>query len=90
MCVKLLTEHNSEILILNGGCAGLSLSTFVKMPHCSKFHVAAPFCYSQSSDTFVGKIFVSRFSVLHVKSASSISIALFVLVQCADGGVNSS
>ena len=82
--------HNSEFLSLKGGCTGSSESTFVKMPYCLKSHVAASFCYSQSSDTFVGKIFVSIFSVLHVKSASSISIALSVLVQCANGGVNSS
>ena len=90
MSVKLLTEHNSEILSLKGGCTGPSESTLVKMPHCWKSHVAAHFCYSQSSDTFVGKIFISVFSVIHVKSASSISIALSVLVQCANGGVNSS
>ena len=41
MNVKLLTEHHSEFLSLNGGCAGLSVSILVKMPHCWKSHVTA-------------------------------------------------
>ena len=41
MTVKLLTEHNLELLGLTGGCTGLSESTLVKMPHCWKSHVAA-------------------------------------------------
>ena len=41
MNVKLLTEHHLECLSLKEGCTGLSESTFVKMPHCSKSHVAA-------------------------------------------------
>ena len=41
MSVKLLTEHHLEFLSLKGGCTGLSESTLVKMPHCSKSHVAA-------------------------------------------------
>ena len=41
MSVKLLTEHNFEFLSLKGGCAGLSESTLVEMPHCWKSHVVA-------------------------------------------------
>ena len=41
MIVKLLTEHHLEFLSLNGGRIGSSESTLVKMPHCSKSHVAA-------------------------------------------------
>ena len=41
MSVKLLTELHLEFLSLKGGCTGSSESTFVKMPHCGKPHVAA-------------------------------------------------
>ena len=41
MSVKLLTEHHLEFLSLKGSCTGSSESTFVKMPHCWKSHVAA-------------------------------------------------
>ena len=41
MSVKLLTEHHLEFLRLKGGCTGSSESTFVKMPHGCKSHVAA-------------------------------------------------
>ena len=41
MNIKLLTEHLLEFLSLKGGCTGSSESTFVKMPHCWKSHVAA-------------------------------------------------
>ena len=43
MSVKLLTEHHLEVLRLKGGCAGLSESTLVKMPHCWKSSVMAHF-----------------------------------------------
>ena len=41
MSVKLLTEHVLEFLSLKGGRRGKSESTFVKIPHCWKSHVAA-------------------------------------------------
>ena len=41
MSVKLLTEHHLEFLSLKGGCAGLSESTHVKLPHCWKSRVTA-------------------------------------------------
>ena len=41
MIVKLLTEQHLEFLSLKGGFTGLYDSTFVKMPHCWKSHVAA-------------------------------------------------
>ena len=41
MTVKLLTEHCSELLSLEGGSTSLYESTLVKMPHCWKSHVAA-------------------------------------------------
>ena len=43
MSVKLLTEHHLEFLSFKGSCTGLSVSTFVKMPHCWIGHVAAHF-----------------------------------------------
>ena len=43
MSVLLLTGHHLEFLSLKGGCRGLSESTFVKMPHCWKSHVAPHF-----------------------------------------------
>ena len=36
MTVRLLTEHNLELLCLLGDCTGSSESTHVKMPHCWK------------------------------------------------------
>ena len=41
MDVKLLTEHNLELLSLKGDYTGSSESTLVKMPHCWKPHVRA-------------------------------------------------
>ena len=41
MIVNLLTEHHLEFLSLKGGCIGSSESVHIKMPHCSKSHVAA-------------------------------------------------
>ena len=41
MIVKLLTEHNLELLCLKGGCTGSSESTLVKISHCLKSHVTA-------------------------------------------------
>ena len=34
-------EHHLQFLSLNGGCAVLSKSTLVNMPHCWKSHVTA-------------------------------------------------
>ena len=41
MNIKLLTEQHLEVLSLTGGCTGSPETTFVKMPHCWKSHVAA-------------------------------------------------
>ena len=41
MSVKLQTYHLLEVLSLKGGCTCSSESTFVKMPHRWKSHVAA-------------------------------------------------
>ena len=41
MIVGLLSEYHLGFLRLEGGCAGLSGSTLVKMPHCLKSHVMA-------------------------------------------------
>ena len=38
MIIKLLNEHHFEFLSFKGGCTGLSESTLVKIPHCSKSH----------------------------------------------------
>ena len=38
MTVKLLTEHNLELLSLKGGCRGSSESTLVKISNCWKSH----------------------------------------------------
>ena len=45
MSVKLLTEHNLEILSLTGGCTGSYEYTLVKMPHCWKSHATANISY---------------------------------------------
>ena len=39
MTVKLLTEHQLELLSLKGGYTGSSESTLVKIPHCWKSYV---------------------------------------------------
>ena len=41
MSVKLLTEHQLEILSLKEDYIGSPESTLVKRPHCWKSHVAA-------------------------------------------------
>ena len=41
MSVKLLNEHQLEVLSLKGGCTGTSESTLVKVPHFWKSHVTA-------------------------------------------------
>ena len=41
MNVQLLTKHHLESLSLNGGCAGSSEPTLVKMPRCWKSHATA-------------------------------------------------
>ena len=41
MTVKLLTEHNLELLRLTGGCTGSSEYTHVKTPHFWKSNVVA-------------------------------------------------
>ena len=41
MTVKLLTEHNLELLSFKGGCTSSSVSTLVKTPQCWKSHVTA-------------------------------------------------
>ena len=41
MTVKLLVEQPLEFLSLKIGCRGLSESTLVKMPHCTKSHAEA-------------------------------------------------
>ena len=46
MSVKLLTEHNLELLSLTGDCTCLSEFTLVKMPHCWKSHAAAQLIFS--------------------------------------------
>ena len=38
MTLRVLTEHHSEFLSLNGGCTVSPDSTHVKTPHCSKSH----------------------------------------------------
>ena len=41
MIVKLLIEHDLEVLSLKGGYRGSSRSINVKMPHCWKSHATA-------------------------------------------------
>ena len=45
MIVKLLTEHNLEVLSLTKGYRGSSESRHVKMPHCWKSHATAHLIY---------------------------------------------
>ena len=44
MTVKLLPEYHLEFLSLKGGRTCSSEFTLVKIPHCSKSHVAAQLC----------------------------------------------
>ena len=44
--VKLLTERHLEFRSLKGGCIGSPESTFVKIQHCWKSHVADQFMNS--------------------------------------------
>ena len=53
MNTKLLTEHHFGSLILKGGCAGLSESIHVKMPHCWKSHVVAHFVFTSKRNLSV-------------------------------------
>ena len=70
--VKLLTEHNLEFLSLRGGCTGSSESTQVKMPHCSKSHVTAQFCYHLQTNDTIGNHCTKCKSKLGCKDQESI------------------
>ena len=68
--VKLPTEHHLEFLSLKGGCTGSSESTFIKMPHCLKSHVAA--------HMFMFSSLVYQHSPLHLfKAAYSVTMNIF-------------
>ena len=58
--IKLLKEHNLEFLSLREGYTDSSESIHVKMPHCSKSHVAAhlSFIRSNKDELFILKIFL--------------------------------
>ena len=58
MIVKLLTEHHLEFLSLKRGCAGLSESTIVKIPHCWKSHVTAQNTMLEIAYSLVSVIFI--------------------------------
>ena len=47
MAVKLLTEHDLELLSLKEGRIGSYESTLVKMPHCWNSHVAAQIIHNR-------------------------------------------
>ena len=70
MTVKLLTEHQLELLSLTGGCIGSSESTLVKMPHCWKSHVTS-------------HIIVTASEQIHLYSVSSYNIYSRTLVKSA-------
>ena len=61
MTLKLLTEHHLEFLSLTGGCTGSSESTFAKMPHCWKSHVAAKLYVSQIVASQITDEFMKRY-----------------------------
>ena len=50
MNIKLLTDQHLELLSSKGGCADLSESTLVKMPHCWKSRVTAHMCFFQTGE----------------------------------------
>ena len=50
MNIKLLNEHNLELLSLKEGFTDWSESIHVKMPHCWKSHVAAQIVYAVIND----------------------------------------
>ena len=72
MNVKLLTKHHLEFLGLKGSCRGSSESTFVKMPHCWKSHVAAHlyFSFSVYFRYVVFRPFTDEIMVGKIKSCS--------------------
>ena len=57
MTVKLLTEHDLEILSLKGDFTGSSESTLVKIPHCWKLRVTAHMYYV---------VFIEKHSIQHL------------------------
>ena len=48
MTVKLLAEHDLELLDLTGDCTGWSESTLVKLSHCWKSRVTAQLYFCRS------------------------------------------
>ena len=65
MSVKLLNEHNLELLSLKGGCTGWSESTLVKMPHCWKTRAAAHIQCTEVEEALSQKYtFMSPFYIL--------------------------
>ena len=69
MTVKLLTEHILEFLSSKRGCTGSHESTFVKMPHCWKSHVAAQLKYHR----------ILSYSLLFFTKGHSIEAGWFLL-----------
>ena len=53
MIVKLLTEHQLEILCFKGGRTCSFECTLVKVPHCWKSHVTAHFCFSSGGHFWI-------------------------------------
>ena len=58
MIVELLTKQHLEFLSLTGGCTGSSDSAHVKMPYCSKSHVAARVFSERGQRTSGCKLFL--------------------------------
>ena len=63
MIAQLLAEQHFEFLSIEGGCAGSSESTLVKLSHCWKSHVLAHIYLhrlAQDSEVFMAFQYLSR------------------------------
>ena len=66
MSVKLLTEHHLEFLSLKGASTGSSESTLIKIPHCWKSHVVAPYSVPLESIVSVGLVSLVKNTMLSI------------------------
>ena len=61
MTVKLLNEQHLEFLSLTGGFTNSSAFIHVKMPHCTKLHVAAQYWFNKEYIHGDGLLFKDNF-----------------------------
>ena len=95
--VKLLTEHNLEVLSLAGSFTGSSESTLVKIPHCWKSRVTAHFLSAEKAVTspinscpftYSKKCSSEAYRYTKCKVAGIISVELSEQISNTDCGEN--